>query len=91
MMEDFGKANERFFRRFLELPHGIPDKKTCARVCSWIEPGALLGGLQTWLMGVNNASGRAIPIDGKTIQRSEENVPGCLQRRFPLPRIVRPS
>jgi hypothetical protein len=58
VMEDFGKAKEGFFRTFLELPHGIPDEKTFARVFSWIEPAALLGGLQTWLMGVNKASER---------------------------------
>ncbi|MDR3356073.1 MAG: ISAs1 family transposase [Spirochaetaceae bacterium] len=67
VMEDFGKANEGFLRTFLELPHGIPDEKTFARVFSWAEPGALLSGLQTWLMGVNKDSGRSINIDGKTI------------------------
>jgi hypothetical protein len=65
--EDFGKAKEGFFRTFPELPQGIPDEKTFARVFSWIEPAALLGGLQTWLMGVNKGSGRMITIDGKTI------------------------
>jgi hypothetical protein len=67
VMEDFEKAKEGFFRTFVELPQGIPDAKTFARVFSWIEPGSLLSGLQTWLMGVNKGSGRAINIDGKTI------------------------
>jgi hypothetical protein len=66
-MEDFGRGKEGFFRTFLELPQGIPDEKTFARVFSWIEPGALLSGLQTWRMGVNQASGWTITIDGKTI------------------------
>jgi hypothetical protein len=65
--EDFGKAKESFFRSFLELPHGIPDEKTFARVFSWIEPAALFGGPQTWLMRVNKAGGRTINIDGETI------------------------
>jgi hypothetical protein len=69
-MEDFGKAKESFFRTFLELPHEIPDEKTFARVFSWIEPGALLGGLQTWLMRVNKTGGRTITIDGGTIRGS---------------------
>jgi hypothetical protein len=56
-MEDFGKAKESFFRTFVELPQGIPDEKTFVRVFSLIEPGALPGGLQTWLMGVNKAGG----------------------------------
>ncbi|MDR0722558.1 MAG: transposase family protein [Treponema sp.] len=58
VMEDFGKAKEHFFRTFLELPQGIPDEKTFARVFSWIAPAALLSGLQTWLRGVNKDSGR---------------------------------
>ncbi|MDR2742112.1 MAG: ISAs1 family transposase [Treponema sp.] len=70
VMEDFGTAKESFFRTFLELPHGIPDEKTFARVFSWIEPGSLLSSLQTWLMGVNKAGGRTITIDGKTIRGS---------------------
>jgi hypothetical protein len=31
-MEDFGKAKLDFFKTFLELPHGIPDEKTFARI-----------------------------------------------------------
>jgi hypothetical protein len=42
--EDFGKAKERFFRTFLELPHGIPDEKTFARVFSWVAPGQVRAG-----------------------------------------------
>ena len=32
VMEDFGKAKKSFFKTFLELPNGIPDEKTFARV-----------------------------------------------------------
>jgi hypothetical protein len=29
-MEAFGKATERFLKRFLTLPHGIPSHDRCA-------------------------------------------------------------
>jgi hypothetical protein len=53
----FQQGKEGFFRSFLELPQGIPDEKAFARVFSWMEPGALLGGPQTWRMGVKKATG----------------------------------
>jgi predicted transposase YbfD/YdcC len=37
-MEDFGKAKLEFFKTFLELPNGIPDEKTFARLFARINP-----------------------------------------------------
>ena len=35
---EFGRAKERWFRRFLELPHGIPSHDTFGRVFALISP-----------------------------------------------------
>jgi predicted transposase YbfD/YdcC len=67
VMEDFGKAKESFFKQFLELPNGIPDEKTFARVFSCIDPQELLDCLNCWLEGSGASGGREINIDGKTI------------------------
>jgi hypothetical protein len=40
-MEDFGKAKEEFFRKFLELPHGIPDDRRFGRGFSRIKAAEL--------------------------------------------------
>jgi predicted transposase YbfD/YdcC len=56
-----------FFKTFLELPNGIPDEKTFARVFASINPTELAACLGKWLAEVREAGGREINIDGKTI------------------------
>jgi hypothetical protein len=43
-MEDWGLEREEWFRGFLELPHGIPDKDTFRRLFERIRPEELLQG-----------------------------------------------
>jgi predicted transposase YbfD/YdcC len=69
-MEELGKAWEQWFRKFLELPNGIPDEDTFRRVFERVEPAQLLKCLQQWLAQMNQAGGREINIDGKTIRGS---------------------
>ena len=40
-MEEFGKEREEYLRKFLELPHGIPDSDTFRRVFERVNPRAL--------------------------------------------------
>jgi hypothetical protein len=37
-MEALGQERKDFFKRFLELPHGIPDAYTFNRAFSMVEP-----------------------------------------------------
>ncbi len=37
-VEDFGQAKEKWFRQFLELPHGIPSHDTFGRVFALLDP-----------------------------------------------------
>jgi predicted transposase YbfD/YdcC len=69
-MEDLGKAWEQWFRKFLELPNGIPDEDTFRRVFERVNPAQLLECLQQWLEQRNQAGGREINIDGKTMRGS---------------------
>jgi hypothetical protein len=55
VMEDFGKAKVDFFKTFLELPNGIPDEKTFARLSAWINPVELAACLERWLGEVREA------------------------------------
>jgi hypothetical protein len=41
-IEDFCSANKKFFKRFLELPHGIPSHDTFARVFSIIDEKSIV-------------------------------------------------
>jgi len=37
-IEMVGQAKEKWFRTFLELPHGIPSHDTFGKVFAWIDP-----------------------------------------------------
>jgi hypothetical protein len=47
-MEALGLERENFFKRFLELPHGIPDAYTFNRAFSMVEPAQLLEAMKSW-------------------------------------------
>src|SRR5438445_12725204 len=48
-IERFGKAKLPFFRRFLDLPNGIPSHDTFGRVFAKLNPAAFLSCVQHWL------------------------------------------
>jgi predicted transposase YbfD/YdcC len=70
-IERFGKAKLDFFRRFLELPHGIPSHDTFGRLFARLDPAALLTCIQNWLAAFRAAVDRElVAIDGKTMRGS---------------------
>ena len=69
-MEELGRAREGWFRTFLELPEGIPDEDTFRRVLERVKPAQLTACLQQRLCRTNEAGGREINLDGKTIRGS---------------------
>jgi predicted transposase YbfD/YdcC len=80
-IETFGRSKEAFFRRFLELPHGIPSHDTFRRVCQAVCPQALQRCLIQWLQGVRQAAppggeGPGIAIDGKTLRGTADRAHG---------------
>lgn len=78
-IEEFGRSKEDFFRRFLELPHGIPSHDTFRRVFQAVCPLALQRCLIQWLQEVRQttpAAGEVIAIDGKTLRRTFDRAQG---------------
>src|SRR5439155_6552529 len=70
-IERFGKAKLDFFRRFLDLPNGIPSHDTFGRVFARLDPAALLPCIHHWLAALGAAvAGEVVAIDGKTLRRS---------------------
>jgi predicted transposase YbfD/YdcC len=77
MLEEFGKQKEDFFRRFLELPHGIPSHDTFTRVLAALDPQKFGEAFVSWAAALHEATeGRTIPIDGKTLRRSFDKAGG---------------
>jgi predicted transposase YbfD/YdcC len=80
-IEAFGRPKEDFFRRFLELPHGIPSHDTFRRVFQAVCPQALQRCLIQWLKDARQATppqaeGEVIAIDGKTLRRTFDRARG---------------
>jgi predicted transposase YbfD/YdcC len=70
-IEEFGHDKERWLRRFLELPGGIPSHDTFGRVFSLIDPEQFQGAFVAWMQSVVQLShGDIIAIDGKTNRRT---------------------
>lgn len=70
-VEEFGKANRKWFESFLHLPHGIPSHDTFGRVFSLLEPDALEQALRAFVVDfAGGSAGKQIAIDGKTLRRS---------------------
>lgn len=80
-IEAFARSKEDFFRRFLELPHGIPSHDTFRRVFQAVSPPALQSCLIGWLQEARQeshaaADGEVIAIDGKTLRRTFDRARG---------------
>src|SRR5262245_9986759 len=78
-IEQFARARESWFRRFLKLPFGIPTHDTFERVFAALDPRALERYCLTWLDEVAELVGvDHIAIDGKTLRGSTDSELGAL-------------
>lgn len=70
-MEDYGKEKEAFFKKFLELPNGIPSHDTFNRVFSVLNPLAWQSCFVSWMRSMSEVSQeQLVAIDGKTLRGS---------------------
>ena len=70
----FGRAKQKWFRTFLELPWGIPSHDTFGRVFARLNPEAFEACFVAWIASLaETTDGRLIAIDGKAIRRSFEH------------------
>ena len=76
-IEEFGKAKEGWFRRFLKLPFGIPSHDTLGRIFSVLSPEVFEARFREWVASVRAVYGEdVIAIDGKTLRRSHDRAAG---------------
>ena len=76
----WAKLNERWLRKHLALPHGIPGKDTIRRVLTLLNPALFQQCFGDWLDSLNVPPDREQPqpkrhvaIDGKALRRSHDN------------------
>ena len=71
LMEEFGEFQEKWLRKWLALPHGIPCANTFSRVFQAIEPTAFATCIAAHLARLGFAmEGGQIAIDGKALRGS---------------------
>jgi len=76
-IEEFGKAKCKWFKRFLELPHGIPSTDTFERVFARIDPDEFKTSFIKWIQAICELTkGEIVSIDGKTLRRSHDKSNG---------------
>ena len=69
-VEEFGRAKQSWFAKFLELPHGIPSHDTFGDVFALVDPEQFRTSFIQWVQAVNEITvGQVIPIDGKKLRR----------------------
>ena len=78
---EWAKLNERWLRKHLKLPNGIPGKDTFRRVLSLLRPAVFQQCFQEWLTSLNVSDDASdgvkhIAIDGKTLRRSHDKKNG---------------
>src|SRR3954469_18211842 len=77
---EYGRSKEDFFRRFLELPNGIPSHDTFERVFAKLDPDAFADRFGRWMSELCASTGLAhVAVDGKSARRSpKDTFTGCL-------------
>jgi predicted transposase YbfD/YdcC len=77
---EYGRTKEQFFRRFLELPNGVPSHDTFERVFAKLDPDAFADRFGRWMAEACEATGLVhVAIDGKSARRSPKGTfSGCL-------------
>ena len=65
---DFGECKEAFFRKYLELPNGIPSHDTFNRFFSNLNPGVMEEQFRSRVKDICSVKTDLIAIDGKTIR-----------------------
>jgi predicted transposase YbfD/YdcC len=77
---EYGRAKEDFFRRFLELPNGIPSHDTFERVFIKLAPDAFADRFGRWMRAACESTGLVhVAIDGKSARSStQDTFTGCL-------------
>lgn len=70
-ISEFGKAKEKWFRKFLELPNGIPSHDTFTNVFIKLSSREFEACFTSWTESISEIlEGEVVSIDGKTLRRS---------------------
>lgn len=73
-IESYGEKKEKWLRKYLELPNGIPSHDTINRTISAIDPKVMQDRFVEWVRGIAELSkGEVVNIDGKRLRGSGQD------------------
>lgn len=76
-VERFANSKRDWFRRFIDLEHGVPSHDTFGRVFAVLDTGEFLTAMHAWVDSfAGSLRGRGIAIDGKTLRGSFDRAAG---------------
>ena len=76
-IEEFGKAKEDWFRRFLKLPDGIPSHDTFGRVLGLLDREQFSTCFMDWVRSVSDlAQGEVVAIHGNILRGCHDRANG---------------
>ena len=68
-IEEFGKAQQKWLRTFLALPHGIPSHDTVGRVLARLDAAQFEACFLGWVQAAFTLTqGQVVAIDGKSVR-----------------------
>jgi predicted transposase YbfD/YdcC len=72
-VEAFGKTKQKWLKKFLALPNGIPSHDTFGRVFAALDATEFQRCFLEWVQTVSRlTAGQVVAIDGKTLRRSHD-------------------
>jgi predicted transposase YbfD/YdcC len=72
-IEWFANMKEGWFRKYIELPNGIPSHDTMERVFSWIDPAKFRAAFMAWAaLAMDIKAPGVVAIDGKVMRGSKD-------------------
>jgi predicted transposase YbfD/YdcC len=77
-IEAFCQDRKDWFARFLDMPHGVPDETTFARVFRAVRRDVFAQCMTAWVQDL------AAPLDGEVVAFDGKTVRGALRRAGPL-------
>jgi len=76
-VERFGNSKLEWFRRYIELEHGIPSHDTFGRVFSRLDTSEFLSAMHAWVDSfAESLRGKGVAIDGKALRGSIDRSAG---------------
>ena len=77
-VERFGNSKLDWFRRFIDLPHGVPSHDTFGRVFARLDASEFLSAMHAWVDSfAGSLRGQGVVIDGKTLRGSIDRAAGA--------------